>query len=149
MPTQHEGSSPLERFNALQWHDSKLVGVAFFDSPDGDDQMKLSLEMLDGGGLSSAEIILLGCVYFRCDVNLAAKSMCSDDISFASCYESSEWKDAVSLSSPADPIQGGRGFEGHFHFRVELCPPGGMVDILAKDFVLVYKPEVSPRDRGW
>jgi hypothetical protein len=88
------------------------------------------------GSLTPNEIVFLGCAYVAVDVYSEAKSMCADDISGAECYESSEWKTAVSKPSPFDVIQGGRGFEEHLHFSVSLCPPGGTINVLAKDFVM-------------
>lgn len=126
-----------ERFNSLQWHDSKLVGVCFYKS-DGEDRVKLSLELLgDGGTLNSAEMVFKECAYFASDVFLAAKSMCADDISGAECYESSGWKNAVSEPQPFDVIQGNRGLDQHLHFSISLIPPGGTINLLAKDFELL------------
>lgn len=127
----------IERFNSLRWHDSKLVGACFYKS-DGEDRVKLSLEILgDGGKLTSAEMIFKECAYFASDVFLAAKSMCADDISGAECYETSAWKNAVSEPQPFDVIQGNRELEQHLHFSISLIPPGGTIDLLARDFELV------------
>jgi hypothetical protein len=126
----------IQRFNSILWHDSKLVGLSFYKS-ECEERVKLFLELLgNDGSLRPAEIIFKECAYFQADVYLEAKSMCADDISGAGCYESSDWKSAVSEPSPSDVILGGRGFEEYLHFRVSMCPPGGTINILAKDFSL-------------
>lgn len=126
----------IPRFNSLFLHDSKLVGVSLFKA-DEEDRVKLSLELLgEDGSFTPAEIIFKECVYFQTDLYLAAKSMCADGISNVKCYETSDWKSMVSKPSPYDPIQGGRGFENHLHFSVSMCPPGGTINVLAKDFSL-------------
>jgi hypothetical protein len=133
----------IERFNSLRWHDSKLVGVCFYKS-DGEDRVKLSLELLgEGGTLTSAEVVFKECAYFVADVFLAAKSMCADDISGAECYETSEWKKAVSKPQAFDVIQGNRGLEQHLHFSISLIPPGGTIDLLARDFELLEAAQAS------
>jgi hypothetical protein len=128
--------SIAERFETIAWHDSKLVGVSVFKF-EGEDRVKLALKLLGrDGSLTPAELIFKDCAYCQTDFYLKAKSMCADDISNAKCYQFSDWKSAVSEPSPADPIQGGRGFEHHLHFRVGMCPPGGTINVLAKDFSL-------------
>jgi len=132
-----QAMTTIERFDSLLWHDSKLVGVSFYKS-DGEDRMKLSLILIgEGGMLSPVEVVFKECAYFSADVFLAAKSMCSDDISGAKCYESSDWKRAVSEPQPFDVIQGNRGLDQHLHFSISLIPPGGTINLLAKDFELL------------
>ncbi len=129
-------NTAMQRFNSLFLHDSKLVGVSVFRVEE-EDRVKLFLELLsEDGSLTPAQIVFRECAYVQADINLAAKLMCSDDISNAKCYESSDWKVMVSEPSPFDPIQGGRGFEEHLHFSVSMCPPGGTINVLAKDLSL-------------
>lgn len=129
-------SLTVQKFNSIRWHDSKLVGFCLYKA-EGEDRIRLSLELLAAdGSLNPTEIVFTDCAYFAADVYSEAKSMCADDISNAKCYESSEWKSMVSKPSSYDPIQGGRGFEERLHFSVSLCPPGGTINILARDFSL-------------
>ena len=131
-----QSMTTIERFNSLRWHDSKLIGLCFYKS-NGEDRVKLSLELIgESGALTQAEMIFKECAYFEANVYLEAKSMCADDISGVECYESSDWKTSVSEPSPFDVILGGRGFEEHLHFSVSMCPPGGTINILARDFSL-------------
>lgn len=129
-------NSTVQRFNSISWHDSKLIGLSVYKIK-GEERVKLSLELLGrDGSLTPADIVLTECAYFQGDLYLVAKSMCADDISWAECYESSDWKTSVSEPRPYDVILGGRGFEDHLHFSVSMCPPGGTINVLAKDFSL-------------
>lgn len=124
------------RFNTIQWHDSKLLGLCFYKADD-EELIKISLNLLEkDGSLTPAEIVFRESAYVEADVYLHAKSMCADDISSAECRLSSEWKTRVSEPKPFDVILGGRGFEQHLHFRFTLCPPGGTINVLARDFSL-------------
>jgi len=123
----------VQKFNSIRWQDSKLVGFCLYTA-EGEERVRLSLELATDGSLTPTEIVFKDCAYFAADVYSEAKSMCADDISSAERYKSSDWKSAVSKPSPFDVILGGRGFEGNLHFRVSMCPPGGTINILARDF---------------
>ncbi len=141
MSTQTKDS--MQRFNAIPWHDSKLVGLSFYRAGE-EEQVKVSLELLgESGALTPAELTFRECAYVEANVYLEAKRMCSDDIADAECNPVSEWKKAISEPSPYDVIRGDRHLEGHLHFRISLCPPGGVIDILAKDFVLASAASAS------
>jgi hypothetical protein len=129
-------NSTAQRFNNIRWHDSKLVGLCFYRAEE-EDRVKISLELLDkDGSLTPAEITFKESAYIEADVYLQAKSMCSDDIAGAECYESSDWKNNISQPGPYDVIQGGRGLEHFLHFSISMCVPGGTINILAKNFSL-------------
>lgn len=128
--------SVAERFNAMPWHDSKLLGLALLRTGGGD-EINLSLQLrADDGRVTPAEIVFKDCGYAETNIYLEAKRLCADDIAEAECNLSSDWKDFVSQPGPYDPVRGGRHLEEHLHFRIDLCPPGGSIDILAKNFAL-------------
>jgi hypothetical protein len=138
MNTQMKNST-VERFNAIRWHDSKLVALCFYRAEE-EDRVKISLELLGpSGSLMPAEIIFKESSYIEADVYLQAKSMCSDDISGAECLESSDWKNEVSKPGPYDVIQGNRGLNQFLHFSISMCAPGGTINLLARDFSLQMK----------
>jgi len=140
--TMQTMNSTIQRFNAIRWHDSKLIGLCFYRS-DGEERVKISLELLgEGGALTPAEIIFKESAYIEADVYLEAKSMCADDISDAECCDSSDWKNTVSQPGPYDVIRGNRRLEQFLHFRISMCVPGGTINILAKDFSLETKAPV-------
>jgi hypothetical protein len=128
--------SIVQRFNAIRWHDSKLRGLAFYRA-DSEERVRLSLEIIrEGGVLSPTEMVFKECAYVEATVYLEAKYMCADDIWDAECSASSDWKKAVSEPSLGDVIRGGRQFERYLHFRITMCPPGGTINILARDFAV-------------
>lgn len=130
-------NSIAERFEKIWWHDSKLLGLSFHRNG-GEDQIKLSLELVgEGGRMTPAEVMFKDCAYVEANIYLQAKRLCADDIAGAECNVSSDWKNSVSEPGPYDPIQGDRRLDDYLHFRVSLCAPGGDIDILARDFVLV------------
>lgn len=138
-----QSMTTIERFNSLRWHDSKLVALCFYKF-DGEDRVKLSLELIgENGALIQAEMVFKECAYLATNVFLEAKSMCADDISGAKCYESSDWKRAVSEPQPIDVIRGNRGLDQHLHFSISLIPPGGTINLLAKDFELLENSQAS------
>ncbi len=126
----------IERFNKIEWHDSKLRGLSLL-TVGSEEQVRVSLELLGKGSYSPAEITFHDCAYFQADVYSHAKLQCSDDISGAECRADSQWKTSVSKPSPHDPILGGRGLDEYLHYEIYLCSPSGTINILAKDFVLV------------
>jgi len=120
----------MERFNAIRWHDSKLRGLCFYRE-ESEERVRIYVELLEEGStLKPASIIFRESTYINLEVDLEGKSVCSDDISDAECYASSDWTKALSARNPHDS------FEGYLHFRVSLIPPGGEINILAKDFLI-------------
>jgi hypothetical protein len=123
-------SSTIQRFNSIHWHDSKLLSVSFYRSA-SEELVKISLQLLgEGGLLTEADLIFKGSTYVKLEVDLEGKRVCADDISDAECYASSEWTRALSERNPHDS------FEGYLHFSISLIPPGGAINVLAKDFVV-------------
>ncbi len=128
--------SIIQRFNAIRWHDSKLLGLCL-RRVETEDRVTISLKLQGGSNvLEPAEMTFTECVYLEAGLYLDAKAMCSDDISDAECSASTDWKDAVSHPGPMDPIQGGREFERFLDFRITMCPPGGRIHILASGFFM-------------
>jgi hypothetical protein len=121
-------NSTIQRFNATRWHDSKLLGLCFFRKG-SEEQVKITLQLLeDGGALKPVDLVFKGSTYVELEVDLEGKRVCADDIVSAECYSSSEWTRTLSERSPYDS------FEGYLHFHISLIPPGGTINILAKDF---------------
>lgn len=123
----------IQRFNNIRWHDSKLRALSFYRSG-SEEQVKISLELRgEGGVLTPTNLVLKGSTYIVLEVDLEGKRVCSDDISGAECYASSEWIRNLSERNPHD------NFAGYLHFEIGLIPPGGTINILAKDFSLEMK----------
>lgn len=120
----------MRSFNAIRWHDSKLLALSFYRAG-SEDQVRISLQLLgDGGELSPTELVFIGSTYVALEVDLDGKRVSADDISGAECYASSEWIRTLSERNSYDS------FEGYLHFKIGLIPPGGTINILAKGFAL-------------
>jgi hypothetical protein len=129
-------NSTIERFNGVRWHDSKLLGLCFYR--EGlEELVKLSLKLLEkDGALTPVDLLFRESTYIKLEVDLEGKSQTSDDISDAECSAESEWLRTLTAGNPYDS------FEGYLHFRISLIPPGGAINILAKDFS--FEPTASP-----
>jgi hypothetical protein len=127
-------NSTIQRFNAIRWHDSKLLGLCFFRAG-SQELVKISLQLLEeGGALRPVDLVFEESTYVKLEVDLEGKRECSDDISDAECSAESEWLRTLSERNPYDS------FEGYLHFSISLIPPGGEINILAKDFL--FEPPV-------
>ena len=128
-------NSTIQRFNGVQWHDSKLLGFCFYREG-AQELVKISLQLRqESAALRPVDLVFRESTYVKLEVDLEGKSQCSDDISDAECSAESEWLRTLSAGNPYDS------FEGYLHFRISLIPPGGTINILAKDFSL--EPTVS------
>ncbi len=119
------------RFTDVPWHDSKLIGISL--ARIGlEDQIRLALELRgEGTDLARVDLLFDGATYLRLTIDVEGKRVCSDDISGAVCSRESPWLTELREANPHDL------FEGFLHFSIVLIPPGGVVEILAKDFTLV------------
>jgi hypothetical protein len=122
----------IRRFNSIKWHDSKLLGVSFYRAG-SEELVKISLELIEAGRVPEpCQMIFVASTYIQLDVDLDAKRVCADDISSAECHASSEWVRKLTEGNPHDT------FEGYLHFEIGMIPPGGTINILAKDFVIEH-----------
>jgi hypothetical protein len=121
----------VRRFDAVLWHDSKLTGLRFY-STESEERVEVSVELRqEHGSLAPSVVIFMDCVYAETEMYLAAKRVCSDDIASGTCYVSSQWIKSVAEKYPHDT------FDGYLHFRIHLIEPGGMLNVLAKDFSIL------------
>lgn len=135
--TVHSSETTASRFNAIRWHDSKLLALWFLR--DGrEEQVRISLQLLGKEGIHSpVELVFRHATFLGLEVDLDGKRVCSDDISGARCQGSSEWTRRLSAGSPHDH------FDGYLHFEIILIPPGGTINILARDFTVASEVECS------
>jgi len=132
------------RFNSLHWHDSKLVGVHIsYSADDRTDDVCFQIELLTNpqpGNYQwkSAKLKITECTIIKLDMDLDGKHVCSDDIAEAFCTAESPLKDQLEreqLKHEEKPLA------GYLHFRISLIPPGGEIDLFAKDFELLMEPD--------
>jgi hypothetical protein len=123
-------TNTAQRFGELPWHDSKLLALSIYRS-NSEDRVSLRVSLRQSGpDTKVTDVVFLGSTYCEATIDLGGKRACSDDISSGSCYASSAWLQELTKSHPYDS------FDGFFHFRLYLIPPGGFINILAKEFVL-------------
>lgn len=120
-----------QRFEVLPWHDAKLMSLSFCrrEANDEDEVVATLVFQRDGGWQRPSKLTFKESTLIDMQVDLEGKRVCSDSIASASCSLTSDWIRSLSDQNPHDS------FEGFLHFRISLIPPGGSVNILAKDFV--------------
>jgi hypothetical protein len=120
-----------ERFNQIAWHDSKLLEVSSYQSPDAEGCVRLRVAL---GGLAPmvrlVDVLFLHGSYIEMDIDIDGKALCGDAISEAYCPTTSPWLDKLLANHYRT------NFYGYHHFRVVLVDPGGSLNVLAKDFIL-------------
>jgi hypothetical protein len=123
-------NSIAQRFNSIRWHDSKLSTLSFY-RVGSEELVKISLKLIgENGAHKPINLVFKESTYIKLDVDLEGKSECSDDISDAECLIESELLRTLTNQNPYD------NFQGYLHFCIELIPPGGTINILAKNFLL-------------
>jgi hypothetical protein len=126
----HENDSIISSFNAVRWHDSKLLSLAFHRI-EKQDEVSVSIQMQNGvGQLTPSTLLFEGSTYIRLEVDLEGKRVCADSIFSATCQAESDFLTNLKKANPYDS------FQGYLHFRIELVPPGGWIDLLATGFQL-------------
>lgn len=142
-----QGRSPEDicrRFNELHWHDSKLVGIHISRSgEDRTDELYFQIELLTNpqpGNYQweSAKLKFMECTIIKLDLDLDGKYECSDDIWEAYCTKESSLKDQIKreqLKNEENPLA------EYLHFRISLIPPGGEINLFARDFELLVESE--------
>ena len=122
----------VRRFNSLPWHDAKLLGLSIDrNEPGADDKVSINVQFFHNGQwLPTSTLTFVGCTLLAIQIDLDGKRACSDAISNAKCYKSSDWTETLSRENPYD------NFRGWLHFSITLIPPGGELNVLAIDFTL-------------
>jgi hypothetical protein len=76
------------------------------------------------------DIEFIGCIALRLDMNLEGKRVYGDAILDATCHASSPWLMQFAMNELAGTLR----FPPLLHFRIQMVPPGGLVEVLAADF---------------
>jgi len=118
----------MKAFNEINWHDTKLLSIDV-RRVDGEDIVELLFDL--NGDVSQpiyTRIIFHEVNYVYGDIYVAAKRVCADDLSGATCYDRSSWISQLESTHPYDT------FHGYLHFEITLIPPGGILNVLATSF---------------
>jgi hypothetical protein len=137
------------RFNALLWHDSRLVSFILSRKEKGEGRgynVSLRLDLYTDTHDSvqecirrPTEITFIECRMVQATVDLLGLTYCNGDVSDGYCQAESEFKTRVEqnmmetflLSQPPQPLA------GFAHFHIQLIHPGGDIHILAKGFTAI------------
>src|SRR6185437_4037181 len=127
-----------ERFRSLNLHDALLLGIIIQGAgADDDEEIRLSIEMVVGRNADQwkpAELRLVGCVQTSISLDLWAKRQCSHMIGDGHCTYDREWVRQRQIEEPIR--QRAQRLENILKFTIDMCPPGGTLDIFARDFQL-------------
>lgn len=133
------------RFNNLNWHDSKLLGIELLRRQ-GTDYLRCRLKLLWDSRpgqyrWKDATLTFQDCTILKLDLDLAGKRVCADDIAGARCT----WQSALKDQLEREQLQHEKAPLAQFlHFTISLIPPGGSIDVFAKEFELLIEPgEIS------
>ena len=129
-----------DRFNKLEWHDSKLRSFAVVREDDRDNiVLHLELRGMSELEFTPAALTLEDAIYLKAEVDLDGKSQCADDISSAVCQiDSALKKELLESQLKYSPTA----LDGYYLFDIYLIPPGGRIQVFARN----YKLELSPAD---
>jgi hypothetical protein len=134
-----------EEFNTIDFHDALFGGLSL-ERAGAEEQVRIPIKMchcdmarMDDRGYYKNEftpslLTFRHCFIIRMEVDLVFRRQASDSVDGAECFSLSEWKwTLVEMAIGKAPYTS---LEGYLHFRIELCAPAGVIDIVAKDFVL-------------
>jgi len=141
-----ESGSPEDicsRFNSVHWHDSKLVGVQISHTKeDLPDDVYFEIELLTNPQTTNhrrtkTRLIMKDCTIIKLDLDLAGKFVCAHDISTGFCTQESLLKRQIEreLKYEQKPLA------EYLHFTISLIPPGGEINLFARDFELLVESE--------
>jgi hypothetical protein len=125
-----------KQFDALLWHDSKLLGLTVSRNRKTDaDDVILNLLMWPaiGQALVPVKLVFQNCSLLKLDMDLDAKRTCADDIASGMTMVTSDWIDDINKQHPYEPP-----LTGVCHFRINLIPPGGSLNFIASNFTIEF-----------
>ncbi|HYU26476.1 MAG TPA: hypothetical protein VEO74_14800 [Thermoanaerobaculia bacterium] len=147
MANQVDSSEVIEAFSCLPWHDSKLLGFAVSDESSGETVVTFDVVFRPVGGVGGrAEVRFNNARGIHAEVDLLAKSICSDHIASGTCEKAEESAEefVCRLDERIDDLYPGETMEGLFLFFVDLIHPGGKVLVLARTFSVTARAPEPP-----
>ncbi|HSA92231.1 MAG TPA: hypothetical protein VLE48_04415 [Terriglobales bacterium] len=135
MPKHCENVS--SRFNDLDLHDSKLLGVHLVrDASERVDDVVLDIRLRPQQGESAWRDVQLrfrDCTILKMNLDLDGKRVCADDIATNLCSSDSPLREELErgqLKYEKEPLA------DYLLFQIQLIHPGGEIDLFARDFEL-------------
>ncbi len=128
-----------QRFSALPWHDSELLGFQVEPGSGATGAMvSFDLNLNENpNGMRPARLEFHNSRALFAEVDLLGKRLCSDQIASASCKEADESQEAfVDRINDRFDLDPERSTAGLFLFRIALIRPGGMFLVVAENFAV-------------
>jgi len=129
------------RFNQMHWHDSKLIGFHLVPKSDSRYDVNVDLQLLTNAqpgqySWKDARLEFQDCRIMQLSVDTLGIQFTGGDIATAFCEGGAALKEKLETRF-FDLPQGDDPYEGILHFRILLIPPGGEIDVFARDFVMI------------
>lgn len=123
----------VSEFAKLPWHDAKLLAVRVFrDEVANQDNLSCTIDFETiRNSWHRALVLFQNCTLAKINIDLDGKKICADSISRATCEIDSSLKKSLEeeqLKSERSPLL------DYYHFHIALVPPGGELNVFAKDF---------------
>ena len=129
------------RFNQMHWHDSKLVGFQLMPKSGERYDVHVDLQLLTNAqpgqySWKAARLEFQDCRIMELGVDLLGIRFTGGDIATAFCEGGAALKEELE-SRFFDLPQGNDPYEGILHFQMRLIPPGGEINVFARNFVMI------------
>ncbi|MCE9594347.1 MAG: hypothetical protein K8S98_09135 [Planctomycetes bacterium] len=121
----------VERFDALGWHDSKLIGVSIRRRGEEEQVCLVTrFQAPTGEYLEPIEVVFSDAHYVHVDVDLVEKRYGSDHVSDAECHTAlPDWFRSMAVKNRWGSL------DGFLHFEFGFAVPG-RIDIVAREFAV-------------
>jgi hypothetical protein len=140
-----------DRFNKHNFHDSKLMLFQSIRQKEEEiitENVNFEIEILkkNSSGISEykkAKLIFKDCRIIKMDLDLIGKRYCSDCVMNAVCSIDSQLNSNIENNYfRRGPVSLGNDnlknvLDGYLYFNIKLIPPGGEIDVFAKNFELI------------
>ena len=128
------------RFNQMYWHDSKLVAFQLQPKSDERYDVAVDLELLTNAqpgqySWKDARLEFEDCRIMELSVDTLGIRFTGGAIASAFCEGGAALKEKLE-SRFFDLPQGDDPYESILHFRILLIPPGGEINVFARNFVV-------------
>jgi hypothetical protein len=125
----------------MHWHDSKLVGFQLAPKSGERYDFNVDLRLLTNAqpgqySWKDARLQFQYCRIIELSVDLLGIRFTGGDIASAFCEGGAELKEKLE-SRFFDLPQGDDPYEGILHFRILLIPPGGEINVFARNFAMI------------
>ena len=135
---ENRSSYVRTRFEELNFHDCRLLKINVErGAKAATEDVHLDLQLLVGVNADDwapARLTFLACASIEANVDFWAKRVCGDAIAETTCEHLSELSSARLEKHPLRDQE--QPFDKLLVFSIILCPPGGELRIIARDFVL-------------